>query len=172
MKRRLVVAVVALLAPLVGPVAPAQAGPDSWSHVWDRDQTVSTSPKDTLKFPRHLECPDNFHVRMSWMKWGYSSPEGATVRLEFIKLRLKPNHKLRVTIDGLNRRWPAGKYTTRKFAIDTSEDFGLLEWDGGDAVGVMIGDGQATSTWYAPNNYSVAGGCKQPFHLAGLKRHF
>lgn len=172
MKRFLALTAIALLAPLLGPTAPAHAGPDSWSHVWDRDQTVSTSPKTTLKFPHQLECPSNFHVSVSWIKWGYSSPAGDTVRLKWLKLRLKPNHKLRVTIDGLNRRWKPGKYTTRRFDIDTSQDFGLLEWDGGDAVSVMIGNGQNTSTWYAPNNYSVAGGCKQPFHLAGLKRHF
>lgn len=173
MKRTTIVSVLAVLAPLLGPTAPAQAaGPDSWAHVWDREQTVSTSNSSTFKFPYQLECPANFHVAVSWIKWGYSSPEGSTVRLRWLKLRLRPNHRLRVTIDGLNRYFPAREYSTRRFDIDTSKDFPLLAWDGGDAVGVHIGNGQNTSTYYAPGNTSVAGGCKQPFHLAGLKRHF
>lgn len=155
--------VLAVLAPLLGPTAPAQAaGPDSWAHVWDREQTVSTSHSSTFKFPYQLECPANFHVAVSWIKWGYSSPEGSTVRLRWLKLRLRPNHRLRVTIDGLNRYFPAREYTTRRFDIDTSKDFPLLAWDGGDAVGVHIGNGQNTPPTTPPATPRWPAGASSP----------
>ena len=172
MKRLLIVAALVLVAPLLGPVAPANAAVQSWAHVWDSSQTSSKSGSSTFTFPHMAQCPESFNVNISWIRWGYSSPAGSSVRITKISLRLKPNHRMRVTLDGRNRWFPADTYTTRHYAIDTSEDFPLKEWDGGDAVGLGIGIEGNTSTYYAPNNFSVAGACKQPTHLAGLKRHF
>lgn len=172
MKRLLILGVLAVIVPILGPVAPAQAAVQSWAHVWDRDQTTSKSGSSTFTFPYLAQCPQSFNVAVSWIKWTYSSPEGPSVRIKKLSLRLKPNHKLRVTIDGINRWYPAGEYTTRHYEIDTSQSFPLQQWDGGNAVGVGIGIEANTSTYYAPANTSVAGACKSPTHLAGLKRHF
>lgn len=168
MKRWITIAFVALMTSALIPMAPAHANVDSWAHVWDREQTVSTSGNAIFVFPRHLQCPDNFHVAVSWVKWGYTSPGGPTVRLKWIKLRLKPRHNFYVALDGERKRFPARQWTTRKYDIDTtSHDYELLTWDGGNSVPVFI-----DSTWYAPKWTNGAGGCHTPFHHAGLKRHF
>jgi len=168
-RRWTTLAVLAVVAPVLGLAAPAHANVDSWAHVWDKNQTVSTSGNAIFVFPRKADCPANFHVAVSWVKWGYSSPEGPSVRLKWIKLRLKPNHKMFVALDGERKKFPPKKYTTRKYNIDTSGDFPLLKWDGGNQVPVFIDD-----TWYAPNMYKdgLSGVCKQPLHHAGLRRHF
>lgn len=170
-KRILSIVVLALVVAILAPAAPAQAV-NSWANVYDADQTSSKSGKSTFTFPFRAQCPDSFHVSVAFIKWGYSSPAGPTVRITSLKLRLKPHHKMRVTIDGRNRWYPKGEYTTRSYAISTDQDFPLLHWDGSDAVGVDLGVDLNTSTYYAPGNYSVAGACKAPTHLAGLRKLF
>lgn len=146
----------------IGIAAPAEAaGPDSWAHVWDADQTQSTSSSSYVHFADY--CPDSFWAKVEFVRWGYGSPEGLSVNIKWTDLRITTSHKITLNFEGQYKEYPAGETTTNRF-YDTG-DTSPVAWDGSNAVSANY------RLYYAPaSNQPWA--CKHPDYLAGLKKEF
>jgi len=157
--------ILALFTAFAATAAPASAaGPDSWAHVWDADQTSSYSGSSYLRFSRY--CPASFHAEVEHVRWVYSSPEGSSVNILWTELRIRPNHHLTVRFENQIRHFPADETTTRRFYDEG--DTSAVEWDGGNAVGANF----RLMTYGQNASEPAIDACRHPEHLAGLKKMF